>query len=31
MEILAEILKTIIGKAHFMIYMGKSPVAEIEI
>lgn len=31
MEILAEILKTLIGRAHFMIYMGKSPAAEIEI
>lgn len=31
MEILAEILKTIIGRAHFMIYMGKNHAAEIEI
>ena len=31
MEILAEILKTLIGRAHFMIYVGKNPAAEIEI
>ena len=31
MDILADIFKTIAGKAHFMIYMGKSPAAEIEV
>jgi hypothetical protein len=31
MDILADIFKTIVGKAHFMIYMGKSPAAEIEL
>lgn len=31
MDILADIFKTIVGRAHFMIYMGKSPAAEIEL
>jgi hypothetical protein len=31
MEILAEIFKTIVGRVHFMIYLGKNPAAEIEI
>jgi hypothetical protein len=31
MDILADVFKTIVGKAHFMIYMGKSPAAEIEL
>jgi hypothetical protein len=31
MDILADIFKTIAGRAHFMIYMGKYPAAEIEL
>lgn len=31
MEILADIFKTIIGRVHFMLYMGKTPAAEIEV
>lgn len=31
MDILADIFKTIVGRVHFMIYMGKSPAAEIEV
>jgi hypothetical protein len=31
MDILAGIFKSIVGKAHFMIYMGKAPAAEIQI
>jgi len=30
MDILADIFKSIAGKAHFMIYMGNNPAAEIE-
>jgi hypothetical protein len=30
MDILADIFKSIVGKAHFMIYMGNTPAAEIE-
>lgn len=29
MDIFADIFKTIVGKVHLMIYMGKSPAAEI--
>jgi hypothetical protein len=29
MEVLSGILKTVMGKVHFMIYMGKVPAAEI--
>ena len=31
MDILADIFKTLMGKAHFMIYMGNAPAAEIEV
>jgi len=31
MDVFAEIFKTIAGRAHFMIYMGKHPAAEIEV
>ena len=31
MDIFAEIFKTIVGRAHFMIYMRNSPAAEIEL
>jgi len=31
MDILADIFKTLVGKVHFMIYVGKSPAAEIEV
>lgn len=31
MDILAGIFKTLVGKAHFMIYMGNAPAAEIEV
>ncbi len=30
MDILADIFKSIVGKVHFMIYMGNTPAAEIE-
>ncbi len=29
MDILADIFKSIMGKAHFMVYMGNAPAAEI--
>lgn len=31
MNILEEIFRSIVGRVHFMIYMGKSPAAEIEL
>ena len=31
MDFVADILRTILGRIHFMIYLGKSPAAEIEI
>lgn len=31
MDVLAEILRTVLGRIHFMIYLGKSPAAEIEV
>ena len=31
MDILTEIIKSVLGRIHFMIYLGKHPAAEIEI
>jgi len=31
MGILDEIFRTIVGRVHFMIYLGKAPAAEVEL
>lgn len=31
MDILSKILGSLLGRIHFMIYLGKSPAAEIEV
>jgi|GEM_PF-1136045 len=31
MNILGEIFRSIVGRVHFMIYLGKAPAAEIEL
>ncbi len=31
MNILGEIFRSIVGRVHFMVYLGKSPAAEIEL
>jgi hypothetical protein len=31
MSILAEIFRSIVGRVHFRVYLGKAPAAEIEI
>ncbi len=31
MDVIAEILRSIVGRAHFMVFLGKYPAAEIEL
>jgi hypothetical protein len=31
MNILEEIFRSIVGRVHFMVYLGKAPAAEIEV
>ncbi len=31
MNILGEIFRSIVGRVHFMVYLGKAPAAEIEL
>ena len=31
MDVIADILRSIVGRVHFMVYLGKFPAAEIEL